>query len=250
MSNNPNSLIIVAGDTNQLSDSLLVEQTGLQQIVKQPTRGAVAILDKIFVSVPCYEDVQVFLSTVRSDHKAILASSGGRQLFTGKEGRTAKFRKIVPRMIAAFVSHMKDFHFERNIDLPIQVEYDSFYALMLQMMDSFFPERTIRLTSKDPDYISPATKADLRLKNRLMRQGKVEQANALAVRIGHNIARRNAKDFSHMGSKTTSKELWDAVKKLKRRAVNKVPEPAGLDAEIFNKHYAQISTDLSYVEPG
>ena len=82
-----------------------------------------------------------------------------------------------------------------------------------------------------------------------MRHGKVEQANALAIRIGHNIARRNAEDFSHMGSKTTSKELWDAVKKLKRRAVNKVPEPAGLDAEIFNKHYAQISTDLSYVEP-
>ena len=59
----------------------------------------------------------------------------------GRKNRNleTEFRNIVPRMIAAFVSHMKDFHFERNIDLPIQVEFDSFYDLMLQMIDSFFP---------------------------------------------------------------------------------------------------------------
>ena len=31
--------------------------------------------------------------------------------------------------------------------------------------------------------------------------------------------------------------------------MNKVPEPAGFYAEIFNKHYANISTDSSHVEP-
>ena len=158
-------------------------------------------------SIPCYEDVQAFVSTVKSDHKAILASSGGRQVFTREEGRTAKFRKIGPRPIAALISHLKDFHFERNHSLSIQVEFDSFYDLLWQLIDRFFPERSIKLISKDPDYISPATKANLRLKNRLMRQGKVEQANALAIRIGQCIARRNAEDLSHMGLKTTSKEL-------------------------------------------
>ena len=89
MANNLNSLIIVAGDVNQLSNSSLVEKTGLQQTVRQSTRGD-AFLDRIYVSIPCYEDVQVFVSTVKSDHKAILASSGGRQVFTREEGRAAK----------------------------------------------------------------------------------------------------------------------------------------------------------------
>ena len=72
-------------------------------------------------------------SSVRSDHKAIIASSGERQVLTQKKGRTAKFRKIGPRPIAAFISHMKDFHFVRNFSLSTQVEFDSFYDLLWQL---------------------------------------------------------------------------------------------------------------------
>ena len=39
-------------------------------------------------------------------------------------------------------------------------------------------------------YITPAIKAKLRLKNKLLRQGKMEKANALSVSIGHAIAKK------------------------------------------------------------
>jgi hypothetical protein len=36
----PGAQIIIAGDTNQLSENDIIERTGLMQIVKQPTRGS------------------------------------------------------------------------------------------------------------------------------------------------------------------------------------------------------------------
>ena len=50
-------------------------------------------------------------------------------------------------------------------------------------------ERTITVTSRDPDYITAETKALLRMKNRLMRSGRIEEASAVAKRIGENITK-------------------------------------------------------------
>jgi len=47
----PSAFIILAGDFNQITDSAVLERTGLIQIVQQPTRGA-STLDRFFVSCP------------------------------------------------------------------------------------------------------------------------------------------------------------------------------------------------------
>jgi len=64
-------IIILAGDFNQISDVDVIERTGLTPIVHQPTRGA-NVLDRIYVSQPCYSSVRVVTSIVRSDHKAVV----------------------------------------------------------------------------------------------------------------------------------------------------------------------------------
>ena len=70
----PSAFIILAGDFNQITDSAVLERTGLIQIVQQPTRGA-STLDRLFVSCPtAYSCVRVISSIVCSDHKAIVAS--------------------------------------------------------------------------------------------------------------------------------------------------------------------------------
>ena len=69
----PMATIVLAGDFHQLTDSAVIEQTGLVQLVQQPTRGA-SILDRLFVSSPAaYTTLRVVASTVRSDHRAIVA---------------------------------------------------------------------------------------------------------------------------------------------------------------------------------
>ena len=106
----------------------------------------------------------------------------------------------------------------------------------------------VKLMSKDPDYMTPSVKAKLKTKNKLMRHGRVEEANQLAIRIGHDIAKRNSTRLKHLNSKTASKDMWGAVRQLTNRD-HAVCIPDGVNAEVLNRHYAATSTDANYLSP-
>jgi hypothetical protein len=88
-----------------------------------------------------------------------------------------------PSQNAAFLGCMKDYKFVVDEHSSVQEEFDGFYESMITLMNNFFPEKTITMTDKDPDYITPAIKAKLCLKNKLMRQGKMEQADVLYLDV-------------------------------------------------------------------
>ena len=69
-----------------------------------------------------------------------------------------------------------------------QIEFDVFYTTALSLLNQHYPERTITVTSRDPEYVTLEIKAKLRRKNRLNRAGQVEEAAALAKLIGKDIA--------------------------------------------------------------
>ena len=73
-----------------------------------------------------------------------------------------------------------------------QSEFDQFYATALGLLNKYYPERTITITSRDPEYIAPDIKAKLRRKNKLMTAGRIEEADALAERIGTDITKQNS----------------------------------------------------------
>ena len=75
-------------------------------------------------------------------------------------------------------------------------------------------ESTITVTSRDPAYVTPSIKAMLRRKNQLMRAGRVEKANALAVQISKDITRRNKKRLCSLNHKTDIKSVWEAVRQV------------------------------------
>lgn len=62
------------GDLNQLSVEEVAEHTGLTPLIEKPTRGQ-NILDRLFVSEPCYPIIRIVTSVLKTDHKAIIASS-------------------------------------------------------------------------------------------------------------------------------------------------------------------------------
>ena len=66
------------------------------------------------------------------------------------------------------------------------------YRRMQELLDRFYPERQITVTTSDPHYVTPAVKAMLRRKNRLMRCGRVEEASAIAKRVRCVITRRSS----------------------------------------------------------
>jgi len=73
------SVITLAGDFNTLDDDDVATRCTLQSIVNRPTHGA-NILDRIYVNEPCYTSVRVVTSTVKSDHKAVIAYAGSTHL--------------------------------------------------------------------------------------------------------------------------------------------------------------------------
>ena len=247
--------IILAGDLNQLQDDDVAERTGLTQIVCQPTRGN-SLLDRVFLSNPqLYCNVRVLSSVVKSDHKAIVAMSSGATAFFGKTRQQRVFRPKTPSQNASFLRHLATFDLDtRPIPEELartpdpQAVYDSFYTYVLGLLEEFYPQRTITVTSRDPSYVTAEIKAKLRRKNRLMRSGRVEEAGALARQIGKDITRRSRRQLENIDSQTNIKELWKAVRQLTGRQ----REPAtdsSITADSLNCHYASMSTDASYEQP-
>ena len=177
--------IVLAGDFNQLSDHDVAERTGLAQLVRQPTRGP-NILDRIFVSRPVYCTVRVVTSVMRSDHRAIVTYA--EQLTHVYKTTTVRtFRAVSAAQHAQFLRHMSVNEFsysDDNTDADTQGLFDAFYNAALELLNRFYPERMITVTSRDPYYITPAIKAKLRRRNRLRRAGRSDEANALAQRVG------------------------------------------------------------------
>jgi len=67
-----------------------------------------------------------------------------------------------------------------NHSNDIQTEFDIFYSKMINLLNRFYLIRTVTVSCRDPDFITPAIKAKLRRKNRLMRTGRVEEAEVVA----------------------------------------------------------------------
>jgi len=105
------------------------------------------------------------------------------------------------------------------------------------------------LTDRDPPYITPAIKALLRLKNKLIRAGKTERAGGLALQIGAQIVRCNTGQFARGGEGVDAKEMWRKVRLLSRWGGGGKHATPGITADGLNLHNAATSTDTEYERP-
>src|SRR5208282_4644712 len=241
----PEAVILLAGDLNLLPEEEIVARTCLVSIVDQPTRG-VNKLDRIYISEPCYEHIKVVTSAVKSDHKAVIAYSGHRKVVLRKEKQVRMFRRRSPTQHAPLLQHIANMKFCFHDTKDAQGNFDQLYGIMFGLLDKFYPERIITVTSTEPDYVTPAIKAQLRRKNRLMRAGRVDEANALATRIGATIKRRNLVKLQNTDMRTGAKEVWDKLRQLTKGSTNGKLVPPGITADMLNRHYASMSSDPSY----
>jgi hypothetical protein len=169
--------------------------------------------------------------------------------------QTLAFRRKTPTQHALFLLHVSGMDFvnpkpraSSDPSVNTQAEFDSFYSSPLALLNKFYPEKTVAMTNRDPSCINAQIKYKLRRKNRLMRARQVEEAGALAERIGKDVMRHNKSQFNKIDSKVNIKDMWAAVRKLTGRH----QEPADVEggtAESLNDRYAAISTDHSYTSP-
>jgi hypothetical protein len=126
--------------------------------------------------------------------------------------------------------------------------FDIIYATAYSLLNQFYPERTIEVTSRGTPYITPGIKAKLRRKNRSMRAGQVEEAGGTGrvhrERLGTSKQesveddRRQDGRQRHVGSSA----------QLTGRKQDTGPVP-GISAEPLNSHCVATSTDNHYTPP-
>jgi Reverse transcriptase (RNA-dependent DNA polymerase) len=132
--------------------------------------------------------VRVVQSVVTSDHKAIVAYNGDTKLAARKKTRrVCTFRKYTASKHACFLANVTDPIHTVDSDEDTQAEFDRLYTVLLELLDTYYPEKTVTITSAGPPYVTPSVKHMLRRKNQLMRKGREEEAAALAVKISDAI---------------------------------------------------------------
>ena len=98
----PEALLVLGGDLNELGDSTVVEATGLIPLVHQPTRGG-NTLDRLYVSEECFATVKVLNSAIKTDHRAIVAVPHGPVITRGKVLTRVVYRRRSPPQHAALL---------------------------------------------------------------------------------------------------------------------------------------------------
>ena len=245
----PTATVILAGYFNGLDDAEVITRSALNPLVNRPTRGA-NILDRIYVNDCCCDDVKVVASSVRSDHKAVVAYTGAAPQQLNKTSERRVFRRRSPTQHALFLKHASSLTIEFKDDASVQTNFDQLYTVMRALIDRFYPEREITVTSSDPHFVTPAVKSMLRRKTRLMRAGRTAEADSLACRVRRIITHQSSKWLRDIDTKKSPAAAWKKVREVihgPRRDNNQFV--CGITAQILNDHYAAISTDAIYQPP-
>ena len=126
----------------------------------------------------------------------------------------------------------------------LQTSFDDMYNIVQNLLDQFYPERETTVTSGDPPFITPVGKAMLRRKNRLMRAGRIEEADAIARRVRNIIMQKSSSLMRNVDRRNVAKDAWAKVRQLIHGDRNSADSPLdGITLQSLNDHYVAISTD-------
>ena len=190
---------------------------------------------------------------VNSDHLAIVAYTGVIKTTIGKTRRICNYRKHTSAQHAHFLASVSPpiYTVDTSVTDDPQEEYDRLYGVLLKLLDHYYPERMITITSADPPYITTAVKSMLRRKNLLMRSGRLEAAAAIAAKISDAIKQYNSAELCRIDVLADARTMWTKVRQLtgRSKAAYSVDSNATITASSLNDHYAAISDDTSYSFP-
>jgi hypothetical protein len=184
----------------------------MTSIVNQPTRGN-SFLDRIYVSNAQYSGVKVVKSAVKSDHMAIVAYTGVVMTTLGKTRNVWTYRKDTLVQHAHFLASVSALIYTANTsdNVDPQDEYDRLYGMLWNLLNHYYPERRVTITSADPPYVTTAVRSMLRWKNSLMRSGRLEEAATIAVKIGTAIRQYNSTELSRVDVLNEPRAMWTNV---------------------------------------
>ena len=169
-----NPFVVLGGDFNQLNDSEITS-LGLTNEKTGPTHAG-HHLDKIFTSEPIYLSSFSITSSVKTRHKAVIATMR-QTVKQEKQFKASMLRRRTPTQHAALLRSLKDYSWIDVLrESDADVAFNKFYEINYLFLNKFYPFKSVVLSDRDPDFITPEIKLMLRDKNKLMMKGKIAAA--------------------------------------------------------------------------
>lgn len=151
---NDGASVILGGDFNQLRLPEVTARTGLIPLVNVPTRGA-KTLDMIMSTPPARHNIKVVSSTVRSDHKAVLATTSVTH-DRSKTSITKQFRRRTPSQHASLMNDLCSYDDSSLLaETDPEKAWNDFYATTSGWLDKYYPIRQVTITSREPPFMTP-----------------------------------------------------------------------------------------------
>jgi hypothetical protein len=247
LSSQPNSILYLTGDFNQFPSITLAADTGLHQVVNEATRGP-NILDMFFTNRPDTVSVKVAKSSLNTDHKALLVNTQ-QDTLVRPNNRQISFYDIRDHHAVQLILALQLYKWYHVLnENRVNVAYQAFLDIVKWHITEYIPMRTVTITPRTPSYITPLVKSLLRKRNKLMRRGKLSEANILSSKIGKLITEFRAKCLANVDS-SSSASLWKMVNNARgKRSSAGTIKIAGqpIDVDELNRHFAAVATDSNY----
>ncbi|EDO39180.1 predicted protein [Nematostella vectensis] len=228
---NPNAKIIIAGDINQLNISEFTRQHALHQMVKKHgsvNKGLVRS-DHLVVTVPP-------LAPVKPSRKHVSLRD------------TRDHRKVAmdSKLEISKLKWAEDFNFE-NPEECVRTLNDRLWNLF----DQSFPCIKVKMSSRDPPYMSPLIKHLCNVRNKTSRF-RSEAENTIRQERINKLIRMNQvmsvqnESKEHCGG---SKGWWDVANRITGRKSQGTPVSMVLQPDEINTYFQAINTDDAYRAP-
>ena len=255
--NKPGYELVICGDFNAITDSMITN-LGLISVNIGPTHR-VSALDRIYTSQYFYSNVKVFNSSIHTSHKCVIASSCDTFIKdVNKTTHEHYVRKRSPSQHANMLNFLSTYDWQYFYsldctctgDYSVQVAFDLFYSICYYVLDTFYPLIRVKLTSRDPPYITPYIKLLLNEKKKLLKSGRIDKADFLSNRIGAEIAKFNHNQLQNFDNFTNPKEMWETIRTITSKRDNQPRHFQNvISANELNDFFQAFSADPNYARP-
>ena len=232
----PGCYFLTGGDFNSFDESLLLNFSDLELIPSAPTREN-KTLDKIFINHSgLYKEAQVIETYLKFDHKGVLCEP--TQPHTERCFRTFRETKFRNKQQLGLFLDSIDILEATNATDP-NSSYENLQNLIMEALDQTCPLKKVKLSDRDPPFMTPYLKSLLKKKYQLKRR------NRSSVNLEEEIKNEIKKNLTR-GKRGTAL-WWKEINTLAGRTKSK--STIKHNAHELNDFFANICTTENYRKP-
>ena len=236
----PDAVIVCGGDVNRLDMQELKALSGWNIMVDFPTRGN-ACLENCFTNRPdVFRKAYPIHMLMKTEHEGFVLPAGTKLKPTRRKVLVRDCRE--QRKRALYLSLAAEDWGEvitaEDINVAVGIMEDKIRTLM----DKCMPLKSVRMSSRDPVWMSPLVRSMLRAKSRIS-DNNVERLKLINSRISEVIKENSRYSVAVMGSR----EWWKKVDSTSQRRNSTLVNLDNNSLDRLNGYFGQLCSDESYV---